>query len=125
VVNAVMTDGRLAAALVDRYHIERALGQGGMATVYLAEDLKHDRNVALKVLKPELAVVLGAERERLRAKLDRETRHEPYVVPSFTGAPMDPVVRLALQRSLGPGSNRSLTRRRLLRQHAHEPVGES
>jgi eukaryotic-like serine/threonine-protein kinase len=53
---------RLAAALADRYRIERPLGQGGMATVYLAEDIKHDRNVAIKVLKPELAAVLGAER---------------------------------------------------------------
>ncbi|HSR14935.1 MAG TPA: hypothetical protein VLL51_04245, partial [Gemmatimonadales bacterium] len=46
---------RLTAALADRYRIERELGQGGMATVYLAEDLRHDRKVALKVLKPELA----------------------------------------------------------------------
>ena len=53
---------RLAAALADRYRIERELGAGGMATVYLAHDLKHDRKVALKVLKPELAAVLGAER---------------------------------------------------------------
>ncbi|MBA2627541.1 MAG: serine/threonine protein kinase, partial [Gemmatimonadales bacterium] len=44
---------RLTAALVDRYRIERELGQGGMATVYLAEDLKHRRRVAIKVLKPE------------------------------------------------------------------------
>ena len=53
---------RLTAALADRYRLERELGQGGMATVYLAEDLKHDRKVAIKVLKPELAAVLGAER---------------------------------------------------------------
>jgi serine/threonine protein kinase len=46
---------RLTAALDDRHHIERELGQGGMATVYLAEDLKHDRKVPIKVLKPELA----------------------------------------------------------------------
>ena len=45
---------RLSAALQDRYAIERELGEGGMATVYLADDLKHNRNVALKVLKPEL-----------------------------------------------------------------------
>ena len=51
---------RLAAALADRYRIERELGAGGMATVYLAEDLKHYRQVAVKVLRPELAAVLGA-----------------------------------------------------------------
>ncbi len=53
---------RLAAALADRYTVERELGAGGMATVYLAEDLKHHRKVAVKVLRPELAAVLGAER---------------------------------------------------------------
>ena len=53
---------RLNAALEGRYAIERELGEGGMATVYLAEDIKHERKVALKVLKPELAVVVGAER---------------------------------------------------------------
>ncbi|HEX3262861.1 MAG TPA: hypothetical protein VHR37_04295, partial [Solirubrobacterales bacterium] len=59
-----MTDvpSRLTAALIDRYRIERELGAGGMATVYLAEDLRHDRKVAIKVLKPELAAVIGAER---------------------------------------------------------------
>jgi eukaryotic-like serine/threonine-protein kinase len=53
---------RLTTALGDRYRIERELGAGGMATVYLARDLKHDRDVALKVLRPELAAILGAER---------------------------------------------------------------
>jgi serine/threonine-protein kinase len=53
---------RLSTALADRYAIEHELGAGGMATVYLAEDLKHQRKVALKVLKPELAAVLGAQR---------------------------------------------------------------
>ncbi len=60
-----MTDGKAAAladALRDRYALERELGAGGMATVYLARDLKHDRDVALKVLRPELAAALGAER---------------------------------------------------------------
>ena len=52
----------LAEALADRYTIERAVGAGGMATVYLAHDLKHDRSVALKVLRPELASAVGAER---------------------------------------------------------------
>jgi serine/threonine-protein kinase len=53
---------RLVAALADRYRIERELGAGGMATVYLAHDRKHDRKVAIKVLRPELAAVIGAER---------------------------------------------------------------
>ncbi len=53
---------RLSTALADRYKLERHLGEGGMATVYLAEDLKHKRKVAVKVLRPELAAVLGAER---------------------------------------------------------------
>ncbi len=53
---------RLNAALEGRYRIESELGEGGMATVFLAEDIKHERKVALKVLKPELAAVVGAER---------------------------------------------------------------
>src|ERR1700741_935758 len=53
---------QIAVVLADRYRIEHELGRGGMATVYLAHDLKHDRKVAVKVLKPELAAVLGAER---------------------------------------------------------------
>ncbi len=53
---------RLNAALEGRYRIESELGEGGMATVYLADDIKHERKVALKVLKPELAAVVGAER---------------------------------------------------------------
>ncbi len=53
---------RLRAALVDRYMIERELGSGGMAMVYLARDLKHERQVAVKVLDSELAAALGADR---------------------------------------------------------------
>ncbi len=56
---------RLNAALEGRYTIEGELGEGGMATVYLAHDVKHDRKVAVKVLRPELAAVLGAERATL------------------------------------------------------------
>jgi eukaryotic-like serine/threonine-protein kinase len=53
---------RLTRSLADRYRIEREVGAGGMATVYLAEDLKHGRRVAIKVLRPDLAAVIGAER---------------------------------------------------------------
>ena len=53
---------RLTASLADRYTLEHELGQGGMATVYLARDLRHDRRVAIKVLRPELGAVIGADR---------------------------------------------------------------
>ena len=52
----------MSTTLQDRYRIERELGAGGMATVYLAHDLRHDRKVALKVLRPELSAILGADR---------------------------------------------------------------
>jgi hypothetical protein len=73
---------RLAAALADRYRIERELGAGGMATVFLAEDLKHDRKVAIKVLKPELAAVLGAERFVVEIKTTAALSH-PHILPLF------------------------------------------
>ncbi len=71
---------RLEAALVDRYRIERELGQGGMATVFLAEDLKHKRKVALKVLKPELAAVLGADRFVQEITATAALQH-PHILP--------------------------------------------
>ena len=58
---------RLTAALADRHAIERELGAGGMTTVFLGEDLKHHRKVALKVLRPELAAILGVSRRRCLA----------------------------------------------------------
>jgi serine/threonine-protein kinase len=79
---------RLAAALSDRYRIERELGQGGMATVYLAHDLKHDRKVALKVLKPELAAVLGAERFVVEIKTTASLQH-PHILPLFDSGTAD------------------------------------
>ena len=73
---------RLTAALADRYRIERELGQGGMATVYLAEDIKHKRRVAAKVLKPELAAVLGAERFVQEITTTAALQH-PHILPLF------------------------------------------
>ena len=79
---------RLNAALQGRYRIERELGAGGMATVYLAHDIKHDRKVALKVLKPELAAVVGSERFlaeiRTTANLQR-----PHILPLFDSGEAD------------------------------------
>ena len=79
-----MTDvlGRLTAALADRYRLERELGAGGMATVYLAEDLRHGRMVAVKVLRPELAAVIGAERFLAEIRTTAKLQH-PHILPLF------------------------------------------
>ena len=78
---ATMTDtiDRLTTALADRYAIERELGSGGMATVYLAEDLKHHRKVAVKVLRPELAAVLGSERFIREIEIAAQLEH-PHIL---------------------------------------------
>jgi serine/threonine-protein kinase len=73
---------RLIAALADRYAIIRELGAGGMATVYLADDLKHHRKVAVKVLRPELAAVLGAERFLQEIETTANLQH-PHILPLF------------------------------------------
>ncbi|MFQ5705622.1 MAG: protein kinase, partial [Gemmatimonadales bacterium] len=79
-----MTDNtvRLSTALSGRYKIERRIGEGGMATVYLAEDLKHKRKVAVKVLRPELAAVLGAERFVQEITTTANLQH-PHILPLF------------------------------------------
>jgi TolB-like protein/Tfp pilus assembly protein PilF len=71
---------RLRASLADRYRIERELGRGGMASVFLAHDLKHDRPVAIKVLHPELAQVLGSERFLREIRLSARLQH-PHILP--------------------------------------------
>jgi serine/threonine-protein kinase len=77
-----MTDAitRLSSALADRYVIERELGAGGMATVYLAQDVRHDRKVALKVLRPELSAILGGERFLTEIKTTANLQH-PHILP--------------------------------------------
>ena len=73
---------RLSAALAGRYTIERELGQGGMATVYLAQDLKHQRRVAIKVLRPELAAAIGADRFLREITTTASLRH-PHILPLY------------------------------------------
>jgi serine/threonine-protein kinase len=79
---------RLKTALANRYAIERELGAGGMATVYLAEDLKHHRKVAVKVLRPELAAVLGAERFLKEIEVTANLQH-PHILPLFDSGEAD------------------------------------
>ncbi len=84
---AQITD-RLSAALADRYRIERRLGEGGMATVYLARDLKHDRQVAVKVMRPEIAAVLGPERFLREIKITAQLNH-PHILPLLDSGDAD------------------------------------
>ena len=79
---------RLSAALADRYRIERELGAGGMATVYLAQDLKHNRKVALKVLRPELARTIGPERF-LREIETTAGLHHPHILALYDSGAAD------------------------------------
>src|SRR3954447_18581526 len=76
------TQTRLQLALSDRYRIEREIGAGGMATVFLGQDLRHDRRVALKLLRPELSAVIGAERFLAEIKLTASLQH-PHILPLF------------------------------------------
>jgi len=79
---------QLCSALEGRYTIEGELGPGGMATMYLAEDLKHQRKVALKVLRPELAAVVGAERFLAEIRTTANLRH-PHILPLFDSGDAD------------------------------------
>ena len=81
----------LDRALEGRYRIERELGEGGMASVYLAEDLKHERKVALKVLKPELAAVVGAERFLAEIRTTASLQH-PNILPLFDSGEADGIL---------------------------------
>lgn len=74
---------RLRTALADRYRVEREIGRGGMATVFLAEDLRHGRSVALKVLRPDLAASLGAERFHREIRTAAALQH-PHILPLYT-----------------------------------------
>ena len=79
---------RLSAALADRYRVERELGAGGMATVYLAHDLRHERDVAIKVLHPDLAAALGGERFLSEIKTTARLQH-PQILPLLDSGAAD------------------------------------
>ena len=114
---------RITAALSGRYRIERELGAGGMATVYLAHDVKHDRDVAIKVLRPELAAALGAERFLAEVKITARLDHAHiltlidsgdvdgtlfYVMPFVRGESLR--ARLAREKQLGIDEALDITR---------------
>jgi serine/threonine-protein kinase len=109
---------RLAAALADRYRLERELGAGGMATVYLAADLKHDRQVAIKVLRPELAAVIGAQRFLAEIKTTANLQH-PHILALFDSGEVDGTVFYVM-----PFVEGESLRDRLAREH-QLPVGDA
>jgi Tol biopolymer transport system component/tRNA A-37 threonylcarbamoyl transferase component Bud32 len=107
------TPERLAAALADRYVIERELGQGGMATVYLAHDVRHDRKVALKVLKPELSAILGGERFLAEIKTTANLQH-PHILSLFDSGEADGLVFYVMPYVEGESLRDRLTREKQL-----------
>ena len=109
---------RLKSALTDRYAIERELGAGGMATVYLAEDLKHKRKVAVKVLRPELAAVLGGERFLKEIEVTANLQH-PNILPLYDSGEADSFLYYVMPYVAGESLRDKLARETQL------PIGEA
>ncbi len=110
-----MTDtrARLNAALSDRYRIERELGAGGMATVYLAHDLKHDRDVAIKVLHPDLGAALGGERFLSEIRTTARLQH-PHILPLLDSGEADTLLYYVMPLVTGETLRARLERERQL-----------
>jgi eukaryotic-like serine/threonine-protein kinase len=104
---------RLKASLADRYRVERELGAGGMATVYLAHDVRHDRRVALKVLRPELAAVIGAERFLAEIRTTANLQH-PHILPLFDSGQVDGTVFYVMPYVDGESLRDRITREKQL-----------
>jgi eukaryotic-like serine/threonine-protein kinase len=104
---------RLQTALADRYRIEREIGAGGMATVYLAHDLRHDRKVALKLMSPELSAVIGAERFLAEIKLTANLSH-PHILPLFDSGEADGFLFYVMPYVEGESLRSRLTREKQL-----------
>jgi Tol biopolymer transport system component len=104
---------QLATALRDRYALERELGYGGMATVYLAHDVRHDRKVALKVLRPELAAVIGAERFLAEIKVTANLQH-PHILPLHDSGEADGFLFYVMPYVEGESLRDRLTREKQL-----------
>src|SRR5689334_25099977 len=103
----------LRASLADRYRLERELGAGGMATVYLAHDLKHDRDVAIKVLHPDLGAALGAERFLAEIRTTARLQH-PHILPLLDSGEADGLLYYVMPYVIGETLRDRLTRERQL-----------
>jgi Tol biopolymer transport system component/tRNA A-37 threonylcarbamoyl transferase component Bud32 len=103
----------LTTALADRYRIERELGQGGMALVYLAQDVRHDRRVAIKVLRPELAAIIGAERFLREIKTIANLQH-PHILGLIDSGEVNGTAYYVMPYVEGESLRDRLNRERLL-----------
>ena len=112
------TPTRLATALAPGYRLDRELGAGGMATVYLAQDLRHDRQVAIKVLRPELAAVIGADRFLAEIRTTANLQH-PHILPLFDSGARDSFLYYVMPYIEGESLRDRLTREKQL------PVGDA
>jgi eukaryotic-like serine/threonine-protein kinase len=108
-----VSNARLAAALGDRYRIERELGQGGMATVYLAHDIRHDRDVAIKVLHPDLGAALGSERFLGEIRTTARLQH-PHILPLLDSGEADGLLYYVMPLVTGETLRARLDRERQL-----------
>src|SRR5512133_3124680 len=104
---------RLAAAVADRYRIDREIGAGGMATVYLAHDLKHDRDVAIKVLHPDLGAALGSERFLSEIRTTARLQH-PHILPLLDSGEAGGLLYYVMPLVTGETLRARLERERLL-----------
>jgi serine/threonine-protein kinase len=104
---------RISGALSGHYRLEDEIGAGGMATVYLAYDLRHDRRVAVKVLRPELAAVIGAERFLAEIKLTANLQH-PHILPLFDSGEADSFLYYVMPFVEGESLRDRLTREKQL-----------
>ncbi len=109
-----MTDtNRLASGLADRYTIEQELGAGGMATVYLARDLKHDRKVAVKVLRPELSAILGGERFLNEIRVTANLQH-PHILALYDSGAVEGLLYYVMPFVDGESLRQRLSREKQL-----------
>ncbi|MBP6772663.1 MAG: protein kinase [Gemmatimonadaceae bacterium] len=104
---------RLSAALADRYRVTRELGAGGMATVYLAHDIKHERDVAIKVLHPDLGAALGGERFLTEIRTTARLQH-PHILPLLDSGEADGLLYYVMPLVTGETLRARLERERQL-----------
>src|ERR1041385_6628170 len=112
-------ENQIAAAVAGRYEVDREIGRGGMATVYLARDVRHNRKVALKVLNPELGAVLGVERFLAEIQVTANLQH-PNLLPLFDSGECDGLLFYVMPFVEGESLRVRLEREKRSEEHTSE-----